>query len=122
MIKFEVRDNQTLQQSVAAFCRFLTDFGLSAENVFDCRLVANELLGNVLRHAKGTANMQSKIEDGFVVLQIRSSAAYIPPQNSVCSDVYAEHGRGLFLVDSVCAERVTNADGVLTVRIKIKER
>ncbi len=119
-MQFEVRDYETMQRSIADFCRFLVDFGVSAERVFDCRLVANELLGNVLRHAKGQAHLTGRIEEGFVVLSVRSSERFIPPKGSVCSDVYAEHGRGLFLVDSVCAERITTEEGELLVRIKIR--
>ncbi|MBQ7924053.1 MAG: ATP-binding protein [Clostridia bacterium] len=119
-MEFEVKDYQTMQKSIADFCRFLTDFGLTPENIFDCRLVANELLGNVLRHAKAQASLHGKIENGFVVLTVRSTAKFIPPKKSVCSDVYAEHGRGLYLVDSVCAERITTEDGDVLVRIKIR--
>lgn len=119
-MKFEIKDNQTMQKSIADFCRFLLDFGLSAENIFDCRLVANELVGNVLRHAKAEASLQSEIKDGYVVLTVRSSHKFIPPQTSVCSNVYAEHGRGLYLVDSVCTERTTTEDGDILVRIKIR--
>ncbi len=120
-MKFEIKDYQTMQKSIADFCRFLTDFGLSAETIFDCRLVANELIGNVLRHARGNADLQGCIEDGFVVLTVRSSSKFIPPKISSCSDVYAEHGRGLFLVDSVCAERISMENGDILVRIKIDE-
>lgn len=118
-MKFEIKDYQTMQKSIADFCRFLSDFGLTAENVFDCRLVANELVGNILRHAKAEASLLGEIADGFVVLTVRSSSPFTPPQTSVCSDVYAEHGRGLYLVDSVCAERIATADGGILVRIKI---
>ena len=119
-MKFEIKDIETMQQSVADFCRFLSNFGLSEDNIFSCRLVANELLGNILRHAKGEASLHGDIEKEFVVLTIRSSSTFIPPKTSVCSDVYAESGRGLFLVDSVCAERITAPNGDVLVKIKIK--
>ncbi len=118
-MQFEIHDYPTMQKSIADFCRFLADFGLSAERIFDCRLVANELIGNVLRHTPGKARLQGDIEDGFVVLTVRSSVAFMPPKTSNCSDVYAEHGRGLFLVDSVCAERITTDEGDILVRIQI---
>ena len=37
-----------------------------------------------------------------------------------CAEVYSEHGRGFYLVDSVCAERKLTGDGGILVRIKIK--
>jgi anti-sigma regulatory factor (Ser/Thr protein kinase) len=108
-----------MHQSIADFCRFLSDFGLTEDNIFDCRLVANELLGNVLRHAKTQACFQGDIADGYVQLLVQSNSPFVPPEKSVCSDVYSEHGRGLFLVDSVCAERVYREDGSIVIKIKI---
>ena len=119
-MEFEIKDNITMQKSIADFCRFLSDFGLSTENVFDCRLVANELIGNVLRHAKGQASLKSNIENGFVEMIVFSSVPFTPPQKATCSDVYAENGRGLFLVDNVCFERTITPDGGILVKIKIK--
>ncbi len=116
---FEVRDYETLQKSIVDFCRFLSDFGVSSEKIFDCRLVADELLGNVLRHTHGVARMHVAMEEGFVLLTICASAPSTPPKTSVCSDVYAEHGRGLYLVDSVCAERIVKENGDVLVRIKM---
>ena len=119
-MEFEIKDKETMQKSIADFCRFLSDFGLSAENVFDCRLVATELIGNVLRHAHGRASLKGNIEEDFVHLIVFSSAPFIPPQKSTCSDVYAENGRGLFLVDNVCYERTITPDGGILVKIKIQ--
>ena len=120
-MEFEVKDNQTLQKSIADFCRFLADFGISSDSIFDCRLVANELLGNVLRHAQSMARFIGEIEDGFVRLMVQQqTGAFIPPKTSTCSDVYEEGGRGLFLIDSVCEERITTNEGHILVRIKIR--
>ena len=119
-MKFEIKDYQTLQTSLADFCRFLADLGVSKDGVFDCRLVATELLGNVLRHARATASMHAQLQGDVVELSILSTNDYVPPKTSACSDVYAEHGRGLYLVDSVCIERTTTKDGALLVKIKIR--
>ena len=47
---FEVENYATMQEAVAQFCRFLDEYNVPSERVFDSRLVINELIGNVLKH------------------------------------------------------------------------
>ena len=119
MLHFEIKDVQSMQSALTEFCCFLTDNRVSAERIFDSRLIVDELVSNVLRHTDGVAWFTGLLADGFVVLRVRSNAAYIPPTQSVCSPVYSEHGRGLYLVDSICNERFTDEDGTIVVKIKI---
>ena len=117
---YQIKDIQSLRNAVNELCAYLNGQGVSAEGVFDSRLVANELLGNVLQHGDKQAEFCYEINDGHVHITVRSKTAFIPPKQSVCSSVYAEHGRGLFLVDSVCVERIVTEDGGIAVRIKIR--
>ena len=88
------------------------------ESIFDCKLVLYELLGNVLKHGNGRAELRCAVEEEFVELQISSKGTLSLPRHTPCADVYAENGRGLFLVESVCFERTITEDGIL-VRIKV---
>ena len=115
---FEIRDYSTMQKCISEFCRLLDEAAVSKDCAFDCRLVVNELIGNVLRHAQAAAQLRGRIDEGFIEIVVCSSSAFIPPKKSSCSDVYAEHGRGLYLVDSVCTDRITTPDGSILVRIK----
>ena len=115
---FEVKNYAAMQDAISQFCRFLVSENVSSESVFDSRLVANELVSNVLRHSDGEAKLHGEVKDGFVELVIVSTKKFVPPETPRCSDVYAEHGRGLYLVDSVCTERITTPDGGILVRIK----
>lgn len=117
---FEIDDYLSMQDAIAQFCLFLAQNEVSDERVFDSRLVANELVGNVLRHARGKAKLCGDIRDGFVELTVSSSVSYVPPRTTRNAEVYAEHGRGLYLVDSVCHERTTTKDGSILVRIRIR--
>ena len=119
-MQFEIKDVESMQVALAEVCRFLDECRVSQERIFDSRLVASELLGNVLRHAGGMAWLMGEIKDGFVELRVRSERAFVPPTKSVCSPVHSEHGRGLYLVDSVCAERSLGEDGAIIVRIEIE--
>ena len=116
---FEVNSKQAVQEAIAALCRFLDGEGLSKERVFDSRLVASELLGNIFKHTDGVARLKSRVQNGFVEIAVWSSVASTSPTQSTCADVYAEHGRGLFLIDRVCEERSVSGEGEVIVRIRI---
>ena len=117
---FEVNNQKSLESAMSALCQYLTERGVPSGSIFDSKLVVSELVGNVLRHSKGVATLQSAVKDGFIELKVRSTVFYRPPETSCCSDVYSESGRGLFIVDNVCAERVFTGDGEIQVRIKIQ--
>ena len=115
----DVNDIATMHDAIQTFCRYLEANGATGDCVFDSKLVASELLGNVLRHTNAGAKVAGEIKDGFFELRIYSEVLFVPPSVSRKADVYAEHGRGLFLVDSVCAERSTGDEGSIVVRMKI---
>ena len=117
---FEIADIAVLQREAERFCRFLIERQVSENGVFNSRLVFNELVGNVLKHAQGVATVHSEVKDGFVEVRVYSTKRFVPPKTSSLASVTSEHGRGLFLVDSVCVERITTEDGGIAVRIKIR--
>ncbi len=110
-----------LQDAINRLCEFLEEWEVPYDNVFDSKLVVSELVSNALKHTKGVATFESEVTDGFIKIKVSSSVAFTPPEKSVCSDVYAEHGRGLFLVDSVCESRTMNEKGEIVVTIKVKK-
>ena len=120
MKKHEIENYELLRDATEEFCGFLSHANVPTERIFDSKLVVYELLGNVLKHSDGKASLCYEIIDGFVEVKIFSSVPYEPPKRSQCVDVYSEHGRGIFLVDSLCHERSFTEDGSLIVRIKIK--
>lgn len=116
---FDVNDIATMHDAINALCRYLETHGVTPDCVFDSKLVASELIGNVLRHTNDGATVKGEIKDGYFELRVYSAVAFVPPAISRKADVYAEHGRGLFLVDSVCEERTVGDEGSILVRIKL---
>ena len=116
---YEIENYELLRHATEKFCGFLSDANVPPERIFDSRLVVYELLGNVLKHSTGKASLHYVITNGFVEVKIYASVPYELPSCPKCSDVYAESGRGLFLVDTICFERSLTEDGGLLVRIKI---
>ena len=115
---FEVKTMADLQTAAKAICQSLEEQAIPKDKIFDCRLVVNELVGNVLRHSDGFASVKGIIEPGYINIFVRSTKAFFPPMESVCSPSTAEGGRGLFLVDSVSVSRIVTKDGEIKVMIQ----
>ena len=110
---FKIKNHVELQLALEGLSRFLLERAVSEERVFDSKLVACELVGNVLKHAEGVAELRGEIKDGFLELKIVSEKVFAFPEKVLCSDVYSEHGRGLFLVKQICNERIySDTDGI----------
>ena len=118
---FEIKDYPAMHAAIAELCDTLQKSSVPSERVFDSKLVISELVGNVLRHTDGKATLRGEINGEFIELTIHSSVAFLPPEKSRPADVYAESGRGLFLVDSVSEERSCTKDGEIRVRIKMNK-
>lgn len=120
---FEIENYQTLRRAVDELCAFLSKEEVPSESIFDSKLAVYELLGNVLQHSGGSAKLHGGIVNGYVELKILAEKTFCPPpkgEKTQCADTYSEHGRGLFLVDSVCEERFMTDDGGIFIKIKIK--
>ncbi len=118
MIVFKVENPAALSEALQQLTEFLTQAGISGERIFDSKLVACELMQNVLRHTESTTELRGEIKDGHIELKIFSSVPFEPPKKIYCSDVLSEHGRGLFLVNELCEGQIfSEADGI---RVKLK--
>lgn len=116
-MQFRIVDKTSLQYAVQQLCAHLREEGIAESKIFDSRLVANELLGNVFKHSNGEAQLAVEIKQESIRLTIHSTVPFQWPEKPVCSDVYAEHGRGLFLVDKVSMQRIHLPDGGICVLI-----
>ena len=120
---FEIENYQSLRRAVEELCDFLSIEKVPSDSIFDSKLAVYELLGNVLLHSGGSAKLHGGISNGYVELKIFAKNRFCPPPKGAiteCVDKYSEHGRGLFLVDSVCEERFMTDDGGIFIKIKIK--
>ena len=115
-----ITDQNSFEKALETLSAFLEAERVKGDAFFHSKLVFSELVGYVLIHSKAKAEVEGKVENGFVHLLVRSSDCYVPPKRSVCSDVYDESGRGLFLVAAVCFSR-EEADGGVKKLIRIEE-
>ncbi len=115
---FEIKTVADLKNATQAICKHLEENAVPKEKIFDCRLVVNELVSNVLRHSEGIASVKGSVEADRIEIFVRSTQAFFPPEISVCSSTAAEGGRGLYLVDSVSVSRTVSPDGEIKVVVQ----
>ncbi len=117
---FQVDDFNALHSALARMCAALQAEAVSEDAVFNCRLVANELLVNALEYGGGSAAFSVRREGDTLRISVRSAVAFRPPETPVCSDLTAERGRGLFLVDALSeAREYSEREGIcVVVRLK----
>lgn len=117
---FEIENYVALKSAVEEVCDFLAQNKVEEERIFDSKLVVYELLGNVLKHSGGSAKLAMELMQEYVEVKVLAEKIFFPPERGTCAEVFSEHGRGLFLVDSVSQVRTFTPDGGILVRIKIK--
>lgn len=119
MMFFEVDGYDALKSALARMCDALEREEVSDDAVFNCRLVANELLVNALEYGGGSASFGVRREGDRLRISVRSVVAFRPPEKSCCSDVDAERGRGLYLVDALSEGRVYSEEDGICVFVKL---
>lgn len=119
MMYFEIEDFNALRGALQEMCMQLISEHVPDERVFDSKLVANELLSNVLQHGGGRAYFFAAKEGDEIRISVRSENGYRPPEKSTLADVYKERGRGLFLVDAYCVRREYDEKEGIRVYIKL---
>lgn len=117
---FEIENYLALRKAMDEFCDFLLAEQVEKERVFDSKLAVYELIGNVLKHSGGSATLHGEIVEERIRLKIVAEKPFCPPDTTNCADVFSENGRGLFLVDKLCEERIFTPQGELIIIIKTK--
>ena len=117
---FEIDSYNALKAALNSLCNGLMQRDVPKETVYDSKLVADELLSNALRHGGGKAFFSVVIENDVISLSVRSLQAYRPPDKSILASLEAEHGRGLFIVDTLVETRRYSEEGGTSVVIRIR--
>lgn len=117
---FKIDNYNELRNALREMCE---GFGsiMSDDALFDCKLVANELLSNVLQHGGERAFFRATLSGDEVTISVRGARDYRPPETSVCADTMQECGRGLFLIDSLCVRREYSDREGISVVIKVQK-
>ena len=118
-MEYEIYDYDGLKASIDSICAYLSSRFIATEKIFDCRLIASELMANVLQHSGGGALLKVELQEAFVQISVKAERVYCPPKQEECPDTNAERGRGIYLIDSLSAERIFTTEGEIVVKIAI---
>ncbi len=119
---YEIDDFNALRRALHDMCDTLQRRFVCEQTVFDCKLVASELLSNVLQHGGGRAFCTVSLDGGVLRMSVRGEREYRPPERSVCAPTHSESGRGLFLVDCVSESRTYSSEEGISVIVRVKYR
>ena len=117
---FEIDSFNALREALNRLCTGLTEQDVPQDTVYDSKLVASELLSNALRHGGGKAFFSVVIEEDMISLSVKSSDSFRPPEKSILSSRESEHGRGLYIVDTLVETRRYSEEGGTSVVIRIR--
>ena len=117
----KVNNYAALQAALDRMCEDLLAQGVTKDCVFDCKLVACELLGNALKHGEGEASLLAQIQEKTVILKVGSESPFVLPEKITCSHLLAESGRGLFLVDTLCEGQIFTEEDGIVAKIRIEK-
>lgn len=117
---FEIDNYNALKEALNRLCSGLAEEDVPNETVYDSKLVASELISNALRHGGGKAFFSVQVEQDVISLSVRSLDSFRPPDKSILSGRESEHGRGLYIVDTLVETRRYSEEGGTSVVIRIR--
>jgi PAS domain S-box-containing protein len=104
--QFDVADGRAASVVRGEFVASLRRLGFAAEARANAELVFGELIGNVVRHARHTTEVDVAISHGGprTVLHVLDGGGGFNHISRLPRDPYAENGRGLFLIAALTEE------------------
>ncbi len=101
---FDSADRFAARETRAAFVAALVGAGASEAQLVDAEVVYSELLGNVVRHARGPCDIVVDASGVLPVLSVLDRGRGFTHAAHLPADAFAEAGRGLFIVRALTAE------------------
>ena len=117
---YDIQSLDDFKRAIDKICADLISKSVCEEKIFDCKLAAHELISNVLQHSGGGTVLEVVVTEEAIQITVCAEKPFIPPMRGECPPTEAERGRGLYLIDSVCAERAFTKEGAIKVRIALK--
>lgn len=119
MITFTVSDLKKMNSSLVDFCEELKTQDVDDDKVFESKLVSCELISNVLRHGGVEARFSGGVSGDIIEITVTSEKfGEVNPNAELPDDVFAESGRGLYIVRTLCRGEITVNGGEIKVILK----
>jgi PAS domain S-box-containing protein len=101
---FDSEDRFAARDVHRGFVASLVACGANDDQIRDAEVVFSELLGNVVRHARGTCDIVLDATGTLPVLSILDHGRGMTYAAHLPADAFAESGRGLYIVRALTAE------------------
>ena len=119
MITFKVDNLKNMKSELKAFAEFLRVSGVADDDIFAGKLVSCELITNVIRHGGDAAEFTGTLSGDRIIITVSSESMKGLEITPAVPDVFAESGRGLYIVESLCTGEIERGeDGEIRVCIK----
>lgn len=118
MITFEVDNLINMNAALQNFLDFLKSENVCDDVVFDSRLVSCELITNVIRHCGETAQFRGGICGDEIVIAVSSENSGGVKVRPVLPDVFAEGGRGLYIINTISGGNIRVVGNEIQVNLK----
>ena len=119
MINFKVDNLKRMRRELADFAEYLKGNSVCEDDVFLSRLVSCELITNVIRHSGEAAEFSAELLPDKISITVAAKSFENLSFASNPPDVFAESGRGLYIVKSVIWGDIRRGEhGEVTVFIK----
>lgn len=119
MITFKVESLKNMNAQLKAFLDFLRSVGVPEDDVFYCRLVACELIANVLRHGGEAADFAGELFADKISISVTAESQKNLNLKPSLPEAFAESGRGLYIINAVSINGINRGEsGELKVYIK----
>lgn len=119
MVTFKVDNLKEMKSELKVFSDFLHASGVGEDGIFRSKLISCELITNVIRHGGEEAQFTGNIEGKNIVIKVSAGSLKNIDTDRVAPDVFAESGRGLFIVKTLCKGNIINGDGEIIVTVEM---
>ena len=118
MISFKVENLKNMNEQLKEFSDFLRRENVLDDDIFAVKLVSCELITNVIRHGREPAEFCGQLSDDTILIKVTAKSLEGVNFDRLVPDVFAENGRGLYIVQSFCQCLECSGSGEVSVQIK----
>ena len=118
MISFKIDDLKNMGPQLKTFADFLRLAGADDEDIFASKLVSCELITNVIRHGGDEAEFTGTLSNDAITISVTAESFKNLDLSRPAPDVFAESGRGLYIIKSICSDIERGERGEIKVLIR----
>ena len=118
MISFKIDNLKNMGAHLKTFADFLRLSGADDEDIFASRLVSCELITNVIRHGGDAAEFTGTLSKETIIISVTAESFKNLDLSRPAPDVFAESGRGLYIIKSISSNIERGERGEIKVLIQ----